>query len=543
MKRTPITLAALLTLLTAGAASAAVPAFPGAEGFGAVASGGRGGRVIKVTTLSRTGAGSLQDALNQTGPRIIVFAVSGVIEGNIDIPNGDVTIAGQTAPGAGITIHGHFWTDYDNAPQNIIVRHVRVRPAPLTGPSSLGEQYDAIQFSTAERFILDHVTVSWASDETVDMYEAKNATIQYSSIEESSTKGHPEGSHNYGLINGPDGHHVSIHHNLFAHHIRRGPAVATGPTEIRNNVSYDFSQAFVHHNPAVGMFNIVGNTFKRGPSAALQPFLFDDEEPNTGAPLYFLKDNMIDDAPTFSGVINDPWAEASKYGGLRNLEGANRKVATENVLPGLTYKVTTQSSQAAYDLVLAKAGAFPRDATSIRTFNEVKTRTGSWGAKAPANLMDGLTAGPAPKDTDNDGIPDTWEASHGLSGTDPSDNKRVMASGYTAVEDYINEVADALAGGAPPGPGPGGADGGTGPGPDGLPGADGGPAGPGGGVPGLPGGGGAGDPNSPGVSGGTEDGGCAVSPTGASASGGLFALLGCTGLGLAIGRRVRRSRR
>jgi len=383
MKHTSALATALALLSLSSVANAAVPAFPGAEGFGAVATGGRGGKVLKVTTLNRTGPGSLQAALDTAGPRIIVFAVSGVIEGNIDINRGDVTIAGQTAPGAGITIHGHLWTEYDNNVTNVIVRHVRVRPPPLTGPSAIGEQYDAIQFSTADRFILDHVTASWASDETVDIYEAKNGTVQYCSIEESSTKGHPEGSHNYGLINGPDGHHVSIHHNLFAHHIRRGPAVATGPTEIRNNVLYNFQQAFVHHNPAVGQFNIVGNTFKRGPSSALQPFLFDDEEPNSGPPQYYLKDNMIDDAPTFSGVINDPWAEASKYGGLRNLEGANRKVATENNLAGLTYKVTTQSSQVAYDLVMAKAGAFPRDGVALRTFDEVKNRTGSWGAKPP----------------------------------------------------------------------------------------------------------------------------------------------------------------
>ena len=128
--------------------------------------------------------------------------------------------------------------------------------------------------------------VSWASDETVDVYEADDFTIQWCTIEESSTEGHPEGEHNYGLINGPDGYGISLHHNLFAHHKNRCPAVANGPADIRNNVMYDAQHAFVHHNPASGHFNIMGNYFREGPSADLFPFYFDDESPNTGNPQY-----------------------------------------------------------------------------------------------------------------------------------------------------------------------------------------------------------------------------------------------------------------
>ena len=111
---------------------------------------------------------------------------------------------------------------------------------------------------------------------------------------------------------------------MFAHHIRRGPAVATGPAEVRNNVVYNFQQAFVHHNPAEGQFNIIGNYFKRGPSAALSPFLFDDEEPGTGAPQYFLKDNMIDDAPTFDACSN---AASTRKRSARAASGGGVRVA------------------------------------------------------------------------------------------------------------------------------------------------------------------------------------------------------------------------
>ena len=508
-----------------------MPAFPGAEGYGAVATGGRGGRVIKVTTLNRTGAGSLQDALNQTGPRIIVFAVSGVIQGDIDIPTGNVTIAGQTAPGGGITINGHLYAEYSASVQNIIVRHLRVRPPPLTGGSG-GDQYDAIQFSVNSRFILDHVTVSWASDETVDMYEAKDATLQYCTIEESSNRGHSEGAHNYGMINGPDGIRVSIHHNLFAHHLARSPAVATGPTEIRNNVIYDVRQGFVHHNPATGMFNIVGNYFKKGPSAPMFPLVFDDEEPGTANPAYYVRDTYINDA-SFTGVINDPWVETSKYAGLSGIANGNRKVAAENNLPNLTYKVTTQPVLQAFDLVMQKAGAFPRDAVTLRTLDEVKNRTGSFGAKPPANLMTGLTPGAAPKDTDNDGIADDWEMSHGTNPNDVTDNKKVMPSEYTAVEEYINDLADKLAGGAPPsnpGPGPG-----PGPGPT----EDGGiPRTPN--TPGLPGSPGVGPDGNPLPAGSsdttTESSGCSASSASSTGFSGVF--LGIlTLVGVAFKRR------
>ena len=118
-----VCIAAASTLFAAPAL--AQPAFPGAEGFGAVATGGRGGPVTQVTPLDATGPGSLQEALSASGPRIVVFDVSGVIEGDITIESGDVTIAGQTAPGAGITIQGLFRAAYEESVQNIIVRQQR----------------------------------------------------------------------------------------------------------------------------------------------------------------------------------------------------------------------------------------------------------------------------------------------------------------------------------------------------------------------------------------------------------------------------------
>src|SRR5690606_20513761 len=133
-----------------------------------------------VTTLAADGPGSLAAALATEGPRIIVFAVSGVIEADLlEIPHGDLTIAGQSAPGAGITIAGRLYGAYDQNVQNIVIRHLRVIPGPAVGP---GAQFDAIQLSRNSRVILDHVTVANGVDETVDMYEARDLTVQWSAI-------------------------------------------------------------------------------------------------------------------------------------------------------------------------------------------------------------------------------------------------------------------------------------------------------------------------------------------------------------------------
>jgi hypothetical protein len=161
--RTTGALVAVLAILQSPAVFAQ-PAFPGALGFGAKATGRRGGNVLIVSNLDTSGPGSLQWAVSQSGPRIVVFRVSGVINGNVHIPHGDLTIAGQTAPGAGITIRGRLTSEYDDNFGNLIVRHLRVRP-PQCGSGCDAEQYDAIQFSRGSVMILDHVSAAQAADE------------------------------------------------------------------------------------------------------------------------------------------------------------------------------------------------------------------------------------------------------------------------------------------------------------------------------------------------------------------------------------------
>lgn len=450
--------ALVATLVFTPATALALPGFPGAEGFGAGVTGGRGGQVIKVTTLAESGPGSLKEALETPGPRVIVFAVSGVIdlgEPNPDdvfdegdssnvlvIPEGDVTIAGESAPGAGITIRGRLYAAYDEGVGNIIVRHLRIRPAPWTGGGDGGEQYDALRFSVNDEVLVDHVSVSGGVDENVDMYEAADVTMQWSVIAESALEGHPEGEHNYGLLN--YGGRASVHHVLFAHNKNRDPALALGPAESINNTAYNVRHGFVNHNDASGELTIVGNTFIQGPDDSLIPLFFDGGE-NVS---YYLADNAVDDPGDYVGVIDDPWSEPY-FAETIGASAAVRADAPFVFAGGLYEPVTVQPSAEAHADVLECAGAFPRDVVDTRILQELEDRGGSWGAKYPDDLLAGLTPGAAPPDADDDGMADAWEAEHGLDPANGDDHATAMPSGYTAIEEYLQGLADAVACGAP----------------------------------------------------------------------------------------------
>jgi hypothetical protein len=441
-----------------------LPAFPGAEGFGAGATGGRGGRVVIVSTLDPFGTGSLGEALAPPTcePRTIVFRVSGVIEvpgkHDLELTCGNVTIAGQTAPGAGVTLHGRIDAYGASPGGNIIMRHIRVRPPPITNAEGavddLGGIYDGVQLSNNPRSILDHVSISWGSDETLDLFEnSTDVTIQWSTIEESNIEGQPEGPHNYGLIAGPDSPRVSFHHILCAHHRSRCPAMATGPAELINSVIYDAQDGFVHHNPAEGEFHISGNTFKAGPTAEdFSPFYFDDEAP--GGTTYWLSQNAVQAPGLFEGVVDDirgtPIAENAFAGA-----GPESIITTPSDFEAGNpdyQPITMQAPAEAFEEVLDRAGAFPRDAVTTRTVEEVRNGTGEWGTNVPNDLLEGLTPANPPADTDNDGIADTWETEHGLNPGDGGDHASVTPSGYTAIEEYVNGLSDALVGASAPGP-------------------------------------------------------------------------------------------
>lgn len=218
---------------------------------------------------------------------------------------------------------------------------------------------------------------------------------------------------------------------------------------MRGNVAYNVRNGFVHHNPAAGAFAIVGNSYLAGGDDVLFPFFFDDEDGGSDpGPRYFLADNYIDDPGVFTGALDNPWVMPWAHPNFEYLNLPETYRSEEEpdwaaLVPDRVPVVerTASESQA---LVLSCAGAWPRDVVSLRSVSETQSRTGSWGARVPADLMEGLVPTEPPADQDGDGMPDPWERAAGLDPGDPADATTVLDTGYTAIESYLHERAAAL---------------------------------------------------------------------------------------------------
>ena len=429
----------LISLITIFGLSAQQKAFPTAEGFGQYATGGRGGFIYKVTNLNDSGEGSLRKGIQKKGARIIVFDVSGTIElqSKLDINKGDLTILGQTAPCGGITIKGYPVTIKSN---NVIVRYLRFRMGDVNGIEG-----DALGCRNTENVIIDHCSISWATDENASFYNNKNFTFQWNIVSEALNRSvHKKGAHGYGGIWG--GVNASFHHNLIANNNSRNPRFSGSKTtknsedefvDFRNNVIYNWGENSIYGGEE-GTYNIVNNYFKSGP-ATTSSKLDRIVSPSEPYGKFYVDGNYVNN---YEDITNNNW-----NGGVQcdqpELTKLEKAVDINN-------NVLTTNTEIAYKSVLKQAGAsFNRDKVDKRIIKSIKKDKPSYknGIIDSQDNVGGwpkIKAKKASKDSDNDGIPDKWERKLQLNKNKKDAHLNTLNENYSNIEVYANMLVDEL---------------------------------------------------------------------------------------------------
>lgn len=435
-------------------------AFPGAEGFGKYTTGGRGGKIYIVSNLNDKGSGSFREAAEAKGKRFIVFAVSGTIHLQTKLSiRGDVTIAGQTAPGDGICLA-------DNAVSlggdNIIIRYLRIR---------MGDKYqkggmvdgnggdDAFGGVRRKNIIIDHCSMSWSTDEVFSVYAGDSTTLQWNLISEPlnysyhfETGDKDYEHHGFGGIWG--GLHLSAHHNLFAHCLSRTPrfnGIRHTPTELvdfANNVIYNWGHNNVYAGEG-GQYNIINNYYKYGPGTN-KNVRFRIANPGRNETIgfgkWYVNGNFVDGS---SDISKNNWLGVDMP---KDATEMDKKTAVVD-MAFATLPIPLQNPTDAFNIILEKAGAsFKRDTLDERIIMDVKNRTGNFidvqggfphgtDFELTVNAWPALKSMPAPVDSDKDGMTDEWELKNGLNPADASDaSKKSLHSFYTNIEVYINQL-------------------------------------------------------------------------------------------------------
>lgn len=399
---------------------AQTPAFPGAEGFGRYTTGGRGGKVYHVTNLNDSGTGSLRWALSQSGTKTIVFDVSGYIDLKSQLNvSSNTTIAGQTAPGDGITLR--YYTLYFGKCDNVIVRFIRSRRSQV---KDVNDGADATWGRNRKNIILDHCSFSWSIDEVASFYDNRDFTMQWCNVTEGlANPGHSKGEHSYGGIWG--GKNASFHHNFIAHVQNRAPrfcgarynwtgydtekyenAIQAERVDFRNCVIYNWGAGNgCYGGTGGGHINMINNYYKAGPGTKNKTTVTQVSVATSGnasgsifmgySCRYYIKGNYVKAA---SSPANYDWKGVLYDSGL-SIIGSERYIPDADHLYGAneTYVkntagvdcirlkmdepfdaglVTTHDAQTAFNKVVNYGGcSLKRDAVDQRYADESKTGT------------------------------------------------------------------------------------------------------------------------------------------------------------------------
>jgi len=462
---------------------AELAAFPGAEGGGAYSFGGRGGRVIVVKNLNDNGPGSLRDACEQGGARMVVFNVSGIIrlKTPLIIRAPYITISGQTAPGDGVCVAGEsVWLNT----HDVVVRFMRFR----RGETFVGRRDDAIGGNPVGNIMIDHVSASWGLDENMSMYrhmyndstgkaEEKLATVNITIQNSIFSEALDTWNHAFGSTLG--GENCTFIRNLWADNGARNPSIGwNGIFNFANNVIFNWNNRSTDGGDYTALYNIVNNYYKPGPVTDLkEPISYRILKPESGRSKLpyvvfgraYVEGNVIEGNEK---VTRDNWDGGvqleSKKGDLLTFEQASPYFAAMRVKkPFPMAKITIIPTLAAKEYVLTHAGAAlpKRDPVDTRILKQVKTGKIDFieGVKLPEKdfehrrlpkdsyklgiITDVSQVGGYPeykgtpyKDTDDDGMPDAYELKNGLNPKDATDAAKISKSGYSNIEVYLNSV-------------------------------------------------------------------------------------------------------
>jgi hypothetical protein len=459
---------------------AEIPAFPGAMGGGAFSNGGRGGKVILVTSLEDDGRGTLREACETGGARMVVFNVSGIIrlKSPLIVRAPYITIAGQTAPGDGVCVAGEsFWINT----HDVVIRHMRFR----RGETWVGRRDDAIGGNPVGNIMIDHVSASWGLDEDMSMYrhmyndstdnavEKKlptvNITIQNSIFSEALDTW----NHAFGSTLG--GENCTFIRNLWADNAGRNPSVGwNGIFNFVNNVIFNWVHRSIDGGDYTAMYNIINNYFKPGPLTPketpighriLKPESGRSKLPYKQYGRAYVNGNIVEGNDR---VTKDNWDGGVQVEDMPDAGEYTDAIKWNKPLPMPVFPIMTAKESFGY--VLDNAGAtFPkRDAVDVRITEQVRTGM----IKYPENvnldnvqqfkyrrlpkdsykmgiITDIAQVGGYPeykseapkKDTDQDGMPDEWEVRYKLNPNDPKDaSLDCNGDGYTNIEKYIHGI-------------------------------------------------------------------------------------------------------